>query len=143
MILNSNAKFKFVSFELISTFWVIVQCTRTDKMLRCQSWEGNFLGDHFQSHDKWALLISEETDAQCHVLSGCQSLPTLGSFRVLLGERGVDGFYYFRVFRHWNQRPNNKQTLLFKVKFILFAQYTCRLLVYIYYSGYFCCLSLQ
>ena len=42
---------------------------------------------------------------------------------------GVGGgdifFVILGVFKHWNQRPNNKQPLLFKVKFILFAEYTC------------------
>lgn len=34
-------------------------------------------------------------------------------------------FVILGFFKHWNQRPNNKQPLLFKVKFMLFTEYTC------------------
>lgn len=49
-----------------------------------------------------------------------------GAAGFFLGGGGMGGsFCYFGAFKHWNQRPNNKQPLLFKVKFMLFAEYTC------------------
>lgn len=74
------------------------------------------------------LLVAEDTGA--HNMSCAQWLPKSTNFGELQGSflgggRRGDIFCYFGVFKQWNQRPNNKQPLLFKVKFILFAEYTC------------------
>lgn len=66
-----------------------------------------------------------------HIMSCAQWLPKSTNFGELQGSFGGgwggrgDIFSYFGVFKQWNQRPNSKQPLLFKVKFLLFAEYTC------------------
>ena len=60
----------------------------------------------------------------CSVVAKVYQLWGAAGFFLGGGRKG-DEFCYFGVFKHWNQRPNNKQPLVFKVKFILFAEYTC------------------
>lgn len=74
------------------------------------------------------LLVAEDTGAcnvMCSVVAKVYQLWGAAGLFWGGGRRG-DIFCYFGVFKQWNQRPNSKQPLLFKIKFILFAEYTCK-----------------
>lgn len=111
---RETAKFKFVSFELIALFGSVWN-TKTSKIIRCQASEGKFLGDRFYAHDKWTFLVSGENWCSVVVAKVYQLWRASG----FVWESEREMIFIYRVFKHWNQRPNSEQPLLFKVKFII------------------------